>query len=62
MLKIREVISLGASLLMLGLGIWVGQTDDWSESYLYFGIAMLIFLFYLLRRRLRIKMQEEQNK
>lgn len=62
MMKIREFISLISCILMLGIGIWVGMNDSWISSLLYFGIGILIFLFYILRRRLRLKMEAEEKK
>lgn len=61
MMMMREIFSLLAGVLMLAMAIWIGKTESWSDSYLYFGIAIVILLFYILRRRLRQKFEEEQK-
>lgn len=58
--KILEFIWLVLAFFCLGFGIYATIATGFSQSYMFFALALVAFLMYLLRR-VRRKKQENQT-
>ncbi|MBC7124124.1 MAG: hypothetical protein H5T24_00715 [Bacteroidales bacterium] len=56
---ILELIWLALALFCLGMGIWATY-KGFSNSYMFFAMALVALLMYFLRRSRRKKMENQQ--
>ncbi|HPD94326.1 MAG: hypothetical protein H6537_02310 [Bacteroidales bacterium] len=59
---ILELIWLGLAIACLGLGIHSTLKFGFSISYMFYILAVVAFLMYLLRRYRRKKIENQNNK
>ena len=61
MLLIREVMSLVAALMVLAMGIYFTYYGNGEDGWIFFGLSAILLLFYILRRRMRLKFEEQEK-
>ncbi|GEM_PF-824467 len=58
---ILELIWLGLAIFCIGLGAWVMVKAGLNSGYIFFVMAAVAFLMYMLRRSRRKKMQKQEQ-
>ena len=62
MLKMREALSLVGALIVIAMGIYVTIYEGVGGAWMFYGVGIALVILYLLRRKMRLKMMEEQEK